>query len=188
MEKKLYIVLSTMAGMAVGAAGGQVVNTDKPAKGQAQIVKWKRELPTAPLTVDRNRTELAAKSCRAVERRKGPGRCNPDTIDYKQIHSRNRARGKVRGVHAFDSDRLDVPVKVTPGTTQWLEQRMAEDYCPKVNAIYGEGTCDPATVAFELRDVQTSGKQRTIVEIDVPVFCTGAGNVPVDPNPPQLDP
>lgn len=75
---------------------------------------------------------------------------------------------------------------IPPAIKTMVETYLTNVECPKVNAKYGDGTCNPATVPFVIRLIRSpSGAERIKGDLSgLPVFVTTRPPPIPNPDPP----
>lgn len=174
MEPKLKFIWAPATILATIAAtyGATVAISDANLKGRYrddQIQEIIRPTPTSVLTSLQN--QISTFACPVIDAEYGVQSCDASQIDYHITYKRHRGRSWF--VRTFkDFDRVVQRDETPPAVANWINTRIENRYCERINAWYGVGLCDSETINYTLQFLRTSGQSRTIVDIPAPVFCT----------------
>jgi len=184
--KKLYFLLAsaTTAGAIAGAYGANVAVTDEPLKGKREVTTFEDIIrPSPQVVINQVEGQIQSAVCSSINARYGANTCQPSTINYDVTHTRRRGRTRSVGVFPEYPEVKSIQRNTPPALVNWIEARINSLYCSKIEARFGTGICQPSTVDYAFRHVRNEGQSRTIVRLDIPVFCTGFP--PADPSPPD---
>ena len=132
-----------------------------------------------------------------------PDPCTPESVDYRRRHVRDeagafstlelcvvviqRGRAAASGGRARRQCYL-WSTPTPPGLASQIDNQLTAAVCPSADGVFGPGSCDPATVAYDVRHNRTRASSRPLRSLAWVWIPTGFVTEPAPEPSPIEDP